>query len=74
MQSEEVRNKAKETCMKLFGVENAAQSEIVKAKMKEMITVNEDEVRAQEAILKVLKKKNMELAFYQIMFYVMLII
>ena len=29
--------------------------------MKEMIIVNEDEVRAQEAILKVLKKKNMEL-------------
>ena len=35
--------------------------EEMKAKMKEMITVNEDEVRAQEAILKVLKKKNMEL-------------
>ena len=39
--------------------------EEMKAKMKEMITVNEDEVRAQEAILKVLKKKNMELVKYK---------
>ena len=39
--------------------------EEMKAKMKEMIIVNEDEVRAQEAILKVLKKKNMELVKYK---------
>lgn len=39
--------------------------EEMKAKMKEMITVNEDEVRAQEVILRNLKKKNMELVKYK---------
>ena len=39
--------------------------EEMKAKMKEMITVNEDEIRAQEVILRNLKKKNMELVKYK---------